>query len=792
MDPKAGFLYLGDYIDGEGTRKEPLAYEAADLTTHGVIVGMTGSGKTGLAIDLLEEALLNGIPALIIDPKGDMTNLLLNFPELTAEKFRPWIDESIARREGIGPDELAARTAKEWSEGLASWDIGQDRMSELKSEARFTIYTPGSTAGVPVNVLGSLAAPDTDDIEAVRDEIEGFVSSLLVLAGIDSDPISGPDHILLSNIVEYAWNQKQDLDLASLIGQIQQPPFRKLGVFELDAFIPPRDRTALAMKLNGLVASPSFAAWRDGPPLDIKEILLSPPEGKISGAIFYLAHLSDSERQFFVTLLLSKLVTFMRSWYGSSDLRAIVYMDEIAGFCPPSAEPPAKKPIMTLAKQARAFGYGMVLTTQNPMDFDYKVMSNAGTWAIGRLQTERDKARILEAMQSASGGVDTDLLDRQISGLGKRQFVLHTTRGTPPQLFTSRWAMSYLAGPLSKVQIRKLMGDRPVVAEVAPGVIPAVPPATPPAASASAPPAAPGVVVNYLDPAASWAGQVNAVPGSQTLRPAIAAVVNLLYDDAPSGTEHREAFETIITDLEQPLTAKTVIAVDHDARDFLPYGPADATFASTTAALDKPSFWKGMSSALLDYLVASRRVRIWKNPGLKLYSRVGELESDFRARCIAAADEECDKAIAALRDKYRTRIDRVRDELAVAQRRVSDLEADLSARKQEEVVSGAGDLLGAILGGRRRNAISRAATRRSQTKRTGARRDTAAEAVSEKQTALNELEADLADDVNAITAEFDDKSARIEEIQIPLEKIDVKVVEMKLVWVPTANPKPNA
>ena len=457
MDQKPGQLFLGALLDERGERGERLLYEASDLTTHGVIVGMTGSGKTGLAIDLLEEALLSGIPALIIDPKGDMTNLLLNFPDFAPADFRPWVDTSVARREGITPDELATQVAGEWKEGLASWDIGSDRMRQLKERSSITVYTPGSGAGTPLNVLGSLAARIGADHEAIRDEIEGYVASLLVLAGIESDPISGAEHILLATIIEHEWNGQRSLDLASLIGLVQQPPFRKLGVFELDAFIPPKARTALAMRLNGLVASPSFAAWRQGEPLDIGAMLFDGGH-QPQAAVIYLAHLSESERQFLVTLLLSKLVTYMRSQQGSSDLRLMVYMDEVAGFAPPTAEPPSKKPIMVLAKQARAFGYGMVLTTQNPMDFDYKVMSNAGTWAIGRLQTERDKARILEAMQSAAGSVNVDLLNRQISDLGKRQFVLHTAGGKPPRLFTTRWAMSYLAGPLSKQQITELAG----------------------------------------------------------------------------------------------------------------------------------------------------------------------------------------------------------------------------------------------------------------------------------------------------------------------------------------------
>ncbi len=783
---RPGDLYLGALIDSAGEQKGPLLYPAADLTTHGVIVGMTGSGKTGLAVGLIEEALLADIPCLIIDPKGDMTNLLLTFPDMRPEDFEPWVDGATARREGIERSELAARTASRWKEGLASWQIDGERMRLLKSKGRLTIYTPGSTAGVPVNVLGSLAVPATTDAEAVRDEIEGFVSSLLLLAGLESDPISGPDHILLATIIETAWAQGQSLDLASLIGQVQQPPFRKLGVFELDAFIPAKQRTALALKLNGLVASPSFAAWREGEPLDIERLLgdgeaSSPPE--VRGSIFYLAHLSDSERQFFVTLLLSKVVTYLRTkTSGSSDLRALIYMDEIAGFCPPTSEPPSKKPILTIAKQARAFGFGMVLTTQNPMDFDYKVMSNAGTWAVGRLQTERDKARILEGLQSSGGEVDLKALDEQISGLDKRQFVLHTTGGQPPRLFTTRWVMSYLAGPLTKDQVATLTPIRPPTR--APITAPTPVPAPAGEAVPVAPPVADGIGVCYLDPAALWAPAVGASPGSTELAAMVAVTVDLLYDDVPSRLSHREVYEAILTDPASPPGQETVITVDHDPRDFLSEPPPGATYRLPASSFGAAGFWKSLSASIVDYLVASHRITIWKNPGLKLYSRIGESESEFRTRCMAAASEEADRAVAALRDKYRTRIDRAREAVGIARRRVEDLAADVASSKQEELVSGAGDLLGALLGGRRRNAISRAASRRSQTRSTEVRLDTAESAVEDKVQVLTDLEADMADEVLRIEGQFDDRAALIEEVEIPLEKVDVKVTELRLVWVP--------
>ena len=463
MGSSEGF-YLGGLIDpGTGKRTEgEVRYEPGDLTTHGVIVGMTGSGKTGLGIIFLEEALRAGLPALILDPKGDMTNLLLTFPELAPADFRPWIDEAAARRDGKTPDEAAAAAAESWTSGLGSWGLGKADISALRAAAAFTIYSPGSEAGIPLNVLGSFSAPQAGaDTEAFRDEIEGLVSGLLGLAGIDADPLASREHILIANLVEDAWSKGTNLTLEGLIELVHRPPLRKLGVFELETFFPEKERLALALRLNNLVASPSFEAWRTGPPLDIPSMLWT-PEGRPRAAILYLAHLSDAERQFAVTLALSRLVTWMRSQPGSSELRALVYMDEVFGFVPPTAAPPAKKPILTILKQARAFGVGMLLSTQNPVDLDYKAMSNAGTWCIGRLQTERDKARIMEALQSAAGDRDLAALDARISGLGKRQFLLHNTRDPEPAVFTTRWAMSYLRGPLTRDEVAALTKDDPL------------------------------------------------------------------------------------------------------------------------------------------------------------------------------------------------------------------------------------------------------------------------------------------------------------------------------------------
>jgi hypothetical protein len=455
-------LHLGALVDAASHERtgEDVRIDTEDLTTHGVIVGMTGSGKTGLGVVLVEEVLRAGRPALLIDPKGDLTNLALTFPDLAPADFRPWIDEGQAKAAGVSPDDFAAQQATAWREGLAGWGYGGNDIRQLRAAADITIYTPGSRAGVPINVVGSLQAPATDDVEIVADEIEGLVSGLLGLVGIEADPLASREHILLSNLIQHAWSSGTAIDLPTLVVMVQQPPIRKLGVFELDQFFPPADRTKLAVRLNGLLASPAFAAWGDGPPLDVQRLLYG-EGGRPRAAVVTTAHLADEERQFVTSMLLSKVVTWMRRQSGTTDLRALVYMDEVAGYLPPTANTPTKKPIMLLMKQARAFGVGVVLATQNPVDVDYKALSNAGTWMVGRLQTDRDKQRLLDGMSAAAGTVDVGAIGDTISGLAKREFVLRRAGTDQPDVFTTRWAMSYLRGPLTRDQIALLTPSAP-------------------------------------------------------------------------------------------------------------------------------------------------------------------------------------------------------------------------------------------------------------------------------------------------------------------------------------------
>jgi hypothetical protein len=784
-------FYLGGVIDGAtGERTGDLVdYDPGDLTTHGVIVGMTGSGKTGLGIIYLEEALLAGIPTLILDPKGDMTNLLLTFPDLAPSDFEPWVDAGEARKEEKTVAVLAEEKAALWKKGLGWWDQDGTSIQELRDQAGFTIYTPGSSAGVPLNIIGSLACPDISwetDAETLRDEIEGFVSGLLGLVGIAADPISSREHILIANLVENAWRSGRDLDMASLLAEIQRPPIRKLGVFEIDTFFPEKDRLALAMKLNGLVASPAFSSWVDGPDLDIESLLWQ--EGKPQAAIVYLAHLSEEERQFVVTLILSRVITWMRAQAGTGDLRALVYMDEVFGFVPPTAEPPAKKPILTLLKQARAFGVGLLLSTQNPVDLDYKAMSNAGTWCIGRLQTERDKARILEALQSARGDTDVAELDKTISGLAKRQFLLHNTHEKKPVLFTTRWALSYLRGPLTREQISTLTSDY-VAAE--PDGTPAPQPQptlAEPALGSDETPVMPKVPENipvyHLAPDAPWADRFDLDPSGTTFSAAIAARVNLTYDERTANLVHQEEWEAIITPLDTRLDVGTAVYVDYDDRDFTTVAPDGATYRIPEGSIDKATYWKSAEMAIKEFLYRGQKITILKNPALKLYSRAGESREDFRGRCDVAAQQSADTEAAKLRDKYERRFTTLRNQQASAERRAEEIEVDLQGQRQKELIDGAGSVINILLGRRSTRSVTGSARNRSATRSKETRLRTAQAKADDKYAELQNLEADLVEELEEINDRWEDLVDQVDEIEVGLEKTDIQIAEAALVWLP--------
>jgi hypothetical protein len=584
MNLPADKFYLGKLFDLDKSQllDQPVLYDPADLTTHAVIMGMTGSGKTGLGIALLEEAALQGIPALIIDPKGDVTNLLLHFPNLAPSDFEPWVDVEGARREGKTSAQAAAEAAASWKKGLADWGIAPQRIGALARAAQFTVYTPGSESGIPVNILASLEAPDVPwdaNRETMREKIAGTVTAILGLVGVtEIDPLRSREHILLSTILENAWSQGQGLTLETLILQTQTPPFPKLGVLDVESFFPARDRQALAMQLNSVLASPSFESWVRGQPLDI-DSLLRAPDGRPRHSVFSIAHLSDAERMFFVTLLLSAAEAWMRTRPGAAGLRALLYFDEIFGYLPPVANPPAKTVMLRMLKQARAFGLGLVLATQNPVDVDYKALSNAGTWCIGKLQTDQDKQRLLDGLDSP--GVNRAEFDRTISRLGKRVFLLHNTHAKGAVIFQTRWAMDYLPGPLTRAQIpalNKLAGAEPP-RQTAPARAPVAAPSTPQAGGSH--PAVPAGIAEFFLPqnvtlqqAAQSAGR-GAPSGAQCVyHPALLAQAKVRYLERKYGVDRQEA--------------KTALVINPDPRGIIRWQDFPSAAVDETALSKSP------------------------------------------------------------------------------------------------------------------------------------------------------------------------------------------------------------
>ena len=458
---KLGAFYLGREYDPQSKAPgDELLYDSRDLTTHAVCIGMTGSGKTGLCLSMLEEAAIDGVPAIAIDPKGDIGNLLLTFPDLKAADFQPWVDTGEASRKGQSVEDFASATADTWRKGLAEWHQDGARIQRLRDAAEVAIYTPGSNSGRPLSILRSFTAPDaatSSDATALKERIGSAVAGLLGLLGIDADPIRSREHILLSAILDAAWRRGQSPDLAAIIQAVQKPPFEKVGVFDVESFYPAKDRMELALRVNGLLASPGFEAWLEGEALDIQKLLFT-DAGRPRISIISIAHLNDAERMFVVTLVANELVAWMRRQSGTTSLRAVFYMDEVFGYFPPSAMPPSKLPLLTLMKQARAFGLGVVLATQNPVDLDYKGLGNAGTWFIGRLQTERDRNRVIEGLlgTEAAGGMDRASLEALMSNLTQRTFLMRNVHDDAPVLFRTRWALSYLRGPLTLAEIKRL------------------------------------------------------------------------------------------------------------------------------------------------------------------------------------------------------------------------------------------------------------------------------------------------------------------------------------------------
>jgi hypothetical protein len=903
-------FYLGKKYDLQNNKllDEPLNYSARDLTTHAVIIGMTGSGETGLGITLLEEAALDGIPALIIDPKGDLTNLLLTFPQLRPDDFLPWVEPAAERvnaeedpiasssarippnpatmAEGQSAVAEATATANRWREGLAQWGIDGARIQQLRDAADFTIFTPGSESGVPVNILDALRVPPggwDDDAEDLREKIQGIVSAVLGLIGMEADPLRSREHILLSHLIELSWRNGQDMDVAALILGIQDPPIRKLGVFDLDTFFPPKDRFELAMALNSILAAPSFEPWLKGQALDVEALLRSATgapvrAGRYGGrpatddsrwavegnahqlvnstrstqhaskprhAIFYIAHLSDSERMFFVSLLLQQVRSWMRSQPGTSNLRAVLYFDEVFGYLPPYPHNPASKtPLLFLLKNARAYGLGLVLATQNPIDLDYKALTNAGTWFIGKLQTQYDKARLLDGLQTVANesgaALDRDQLNDAIGALKPRVFLYHNVHTPPPIGFESRWAMSYLKGPLTKPQVRALMrrgtedGRRmtddgsetrnlayPSVHE--PGSAAPVGSATsnrgkraiispdiaqyflPPAKVIDQQPALPATAplstaTNLTDsstrlPVSSSTGYElsSAEPPrldgdfrrpSPVLCPYILAIATVTFDDRRTATRHSISEARLLASSANgaPLdwAASETLAVE--ARDLQVVPPADAEYAELPAGFTDPQKLNALQRSFMQAIYREAALAVRRNRTLKIVENPGESEGAFRQRVAEAARAGLDAEQQKIKAKYAKQLERLADKLEKEQNNLSAEQKELEGRKHEELWTNI-ESVAAFLGiGRVYRPLSTASRRRRQTEVTQETIQQSQDTIEDLKQKLTALRKDMDADLAASKAKWVAAQDDIEEVKIMARKSDIHVDAFGIAW----------
>jgi hypothetical protein len=780
---KLGAFYLGRPYDPERGEAEPapLLYDSRDLLTHAVCVGMTGSGKTGLLVGLLEEAAIDGIPALVIDPKGDLANLLLTFPDLRPEDLAPWIDPGAAARAGMTPEAFAAKEAETWRNGLAKWDQSGERIARLKTAAELAIYTPGSEAGLPVSILSSLAPPPPEVVaegDLLRERVGTLVASLLALVGVESDPIQGREHILLSSLFDAAWRDGRGLDLAGLIQQIQKPPIERVGVMDLETFYPAKERFGLAMAFNNLLGSPGFAAWLAGEPLDVDRLLYT-ASGKPRVAIFSIAHLGDRERMSFVSLLLNQTLGWMRSRPGTTSLRAILCMDEVFGYMPPVAEPPSKKPLLTLLKQARAFGLGLVLATQNPVDLDYKGLANVGTWFLGRLQTERDKQRLMDGLEGASGGgFDRARMERLLSGLGNRVFLLHNVHEDEPVLFQTRWALSYLRGPLTRPEIKRLMDPVRRTAPEAPAAARQPAPASVAAAAgAEAPVLPPDVPQRFLP--------VRAKPEGIAYEPCLFAAAAVHFRDARRGVDHAEELSLLAALGPEGPDWYAAEPVESRIEDLEDEPVPGARFAPLPDAAVKARSYDSWRKSLQDCLYRTRSCELFRSEAVGEVSRPGESERDFRIRLADGTRERRDEQVEALRKKYGIRGAQLQERLRRARQQREKQAGQVQQQGLATMVQAGGAVLGMLFGRRRSLASASSAVRgvgrTFQEKQDVAR---AEETIGTLEKQLADLNAELEAEVDALAARFDASAVELETLSLKPRKADVEVRFLTLAWAP--------
>jgi len=661
---KLGLFYLGKDVDRETMEvTEALTLlKNKNFTTHAAIIGMTGSGKTGLGVGIIEEAAIDNIPSIVIDPKGDMGDLCLTDPAFSAEHFKPWVkDEAVAK--GEEPDAYARKIAATWKEGLESWGQESSRVEKF-ARVEKTIYTPGSSAGVSINIMASMEVPPAevmDDSDTLASLLKSTVSSLLSLIGIEADPIDSKEYILLAQIISDNWMAGKRTTIEELIGNIINPPFKKVGVLPLDSYYPQKERFKFATRFNAVIASPSFSSWLQGEDLDIQRLLYD-EEGKAKIAIFSIAHLNDDERMFFVTLLLNRYIAWMRHQSGTSSLKTLLYMDEIFGFFPPTKNPPSKEPMLLLLKQARAYGVGIVLSTQNPVDLDYKGLSNIGTWFIGRLQTTQDIDRVIDGLGGKTGSsFDKSDIRKLLANLKKRTFFLKSAHLDEIRLFTTRWVMSYLKGPLKKREISELMRGQKEQWKAEAGQ--------------------PDTVVrkqggdesyeqyNTLDSSIPQYYEVD-VSGIHRYLPTLGAKIRVGFYSQSRGIDESEESALMLL-LDPSDNVLDWERAENDTTDFTRFPtqiPAQAKLGKLPDIVRNDRGLRGAKKSLSDFLYQEKKLELYRCKSPKIESKPHEKLGDFRVRLQDLLNDKKEEEIERLKERY------AKKESLLAQQRVDEVQ----------------------------------------------------------------------------------------------------------------------
>ncbi len=767
---KMGLFYLGkDASDDDLT-----LYKSKHLTTHAAIIGMTGSGKTGLGIDLIEEAAIDNIPAIIIDPKGDMSNLCLAFPNMNEQDFEPWIDPSEAANKNKTISQMAKDTAKMWKEGIESFSQDLSRVQKFANVEK-TIYTPGSSAGVGVNILGSFNVPSAeilDDADTFSALINTTVSSLLSLVSIEADPVSSKEHLLLSNIFHHYWIQGVSLSLENLIGYIATPPFEKIGMLQLKSFYPQKDRMKLAMLFNNVISSVTFSSWIKGEPLDIQNMMYD-ENGKAKISIFSIAHLNDSQRMFFVTILLNAYISWMRRQRGSSSLKAILYMDEIFGFFPPTSNPPSKQPMLLLLKQARAFGTGVILSTQNPVDIDYKGLSNIGTWFIGKLQTKQDIAKVLDGI-AAKSSISKKELSQKISTLKGRHFFLKNVHSDQTSEFYTRWVLSYLKGPMTKDDIRSLMKNKKQDIQES-----KINTTTKTNTKIETKPLISENIKQYYNDT-----NINA---QTPFYPYLYGVAKLRFYNQKRGIDTLEELYYKLELDESQTTINWEDAYEEEILNISTKPSANASYSALPAFITQERSLKPFIKKLNDYLYGSKRIELFVCKELKLESTLDQNKRDFLVEIDDILKEKRELLIEKLKNKYQTKYDRYEDKLKRLEIKLQKEQSDVSSKTTDTIIGIGITVLGALFGKKTfsSSTISKGASALKKGKSVLKERNDVKNTESlilDIQQDIEQLELDLQNEIEKIQDQYQSENYEIKSIFIKPRRSDISIEDMALLW----------